>query len=359
MPENFAFYSQTYDALPVEQMRQLAGEAEFAVEEQEGERSFVYRWPGLTVTCNEMPQAQVPNHLNGFCGYVKHIYDGKPDERGEQILDRIRYTRLVVGVVVEPGRDEEGRAERLLGTMAYGLDALMFFGNALYDKDAKLILAPDGSFDEGADVLGPVAGMIKDRVQVKLPEREPYQATPDRQARYQRVLALLTARKVPTLSYALDIDDDAEATLREPAEVARRALVLSAVTLRADGGPAEQAIKLVEGRNLWAAVSPEEEVFLRAEATDAKAAHKLLWRLEGLWVLAWALGDVDLDWPAKMCDVPRLVGIVRGYEADPEFITKAKLRPKAEILDAVQLTMLIHWAIRDAWVHNCTFRENM
>ena len=30
MAENFAFYSQTYDALPGEQMRELAGEADFA-----------------------------------------------------------------------------------------------------------------------------------------------------------------------------------------------------------------------------------------------------------------------------------------------------------------------------------------
>jgi hypothetical protein len=243
MPENFAFYSQAHDALPEEQMRRLAGDAEFTVgTASDGGRSFTYRRPGLTITCNELPTANVPTHLDGFCGYVKHIYDGKLDERGSQILDRIKYTRLVVGVVIEPERDEQGQAERLLGSMAYGLDALMFYGNSLYDKNSKLILAPEGQFDEDADVLGPVAEMIKGRVQVKLPKRESYQATPDQAARYQRTLSQLKQRKVPTLSHALHIEDDAEANLREPAEVARRVLVLSAVTLRADGGPREKAL---------------------------------------------------------------------------------------------------------------------
>jgi hypothetical protein len=360
MPENFAFYSQTTDALPEEQMRRLAGDAEFSVgTASDGGRSFTYRWPGLTITCNEMPSANVPAHLSGFCGYVKHIYGGKLDDRGSHILDRINYTRLVVGVVIEPERDEEGRAERLLGTMAYGLDALMFYGNALFDKDSKLILAPGGQFDKEADVLGPVAEMIKGRVQVKLPEREPYQATPGQVARFQRVLALLRQRNVPTLSEALHIEDDAEAELRGPAEMARRALVLSAVTLRADGGPRDKALEIIESRNLWPAVSPKEETFLRAEETDKQAAHSLLWRLEGLWVLAWALGDVELDWPRKMCDVPRLVGVIRGYESDADFITKAKLRPTADLLDAVQLTLLIHWAIRDAWIHKRPIPEDL
>jgi hypothetical protein len=51
----------------------------------------------------------------------------------------------------------------VLGALAYGLEALLFSGSALYDKDSRLILAPDGSFDAEADVLGPVAEKIKER----------------------------------------------------------------------------------------------------------------------------------------------------------------------------------------------------
>jgi hypothetical protein len=136
MADNFAFYAQTCDALPDERMRELAGDADRAVEQTDDGRRFTYRWPDLTVTVNEMPAGEVPQHLDGFCGYVRHIYNGEPDGRGGRVLDRIRYTRLVAGVAIEPGRDAEGRAERILGAMAHGLNALLFHGSALYDQDA-------------------------------------------------------------------------------------------------------------------------------------------------------------------------------------------------------------------------------
>jgi len=351
MAEQFAFYSQTYDALPDREMGTLAGKAKLSVENTADGRRFTYRWRDLTVTVNEMPAQQLPAHLDGFCGYVRHIYKGQPDARGEQILDRIRYTRLVAGAVIEPGRDAERRAEALVGSMANGLDALLFFGSALYDKNVQLILAPDGSFDENADVLGPVAAMIEDRVQVELPPREPSQATPSQEARYRRVLAELQRRKVPTLSYPLFIDDDAATTLREPGEVARRLLVLAAVTYLADGGDRPEARQRIDRHNLWPAVTAEERQLLDSATTDPDLARKLLWRLEGLWVLAWALKGLDLPWPAKFCDVPRLIQAVKGCEAQADFVESAALRPKADILDALQLTLLQHWAIRDAFVH--------
>jgi hypothetical protein len=38
-------------------------------------------------------------------------------------------------------------------------------------------------------------------------------------------------------------------------------------------------------------------------------------------------------------------------EDDPAFITTAKLRPAKEIIDEQDLIMRIHWAIRDAHLH--------
>jgi hypothetical protein len=351
MAENFAFYSQIYDALPEERMCDLTGEANFAVQETEDGRRFTYRWPDLTVTVHEMPAREIPAHLDGFCGYVRHLYNGEPDERGEQILDRIRYSRLVAGIVIDPKRDEEGRAEGILGSMAYGLHALMFYGSALYDRDAKLILAPDGGFDAEADVTGPVAELIRDRVQIKLPEQEPYRPTPSQDARYRRVLGELQRRKVPTLSGALLTDDDAEVSLREPAEVARRLLILSAVTYFTDHGDQQKARSLIERNGLWSHATPEERQLLEADETDPELARKLLWRLEGLWVLAWTLSELDLPWPSGFCDVPRLTATVVACESRADFVDGAMLRPKAEIIDALQLTLLQHWAIRDAFLH--------
>ena len=70
-----------------------------------------------------------------------------------------------------------------------------------------------------------------------------------------------------------------------------------------------------------------------------------------MWVLVWALGGVRLDWPSGFCDVPQLSKVIEDYASDPKFIRTAKLRSKKDILDALQLTLLQHWAVRDAFVH--------
>src|SRR5262249_13846283 len=157
--------------------------------------------------------------------------------------------------------------------------------------------------------------------------------------------------RVPTLSDALHVSSEKETTLRKPDEFARRVLVLSAVTYLADGGKRKEALATIEKTNLWPDVSEEEQAFLEAKNTDPDAARKLLWRLEGMWVLVWALGAVKLDWPSGFCDVPKLTQVVREFAEDPRFIRNAKLRSKREILDALQLTLLQHRAVRDAFVH--------
>jgi hypothetical protein len=349
--ENYAFYSHTFDALPEENLRQLGGSCKFTVSAEGDGRTFVFKWPDLTVTCNEMPGENLPNHLEGFCGYVKHIYRGKLDSRGKAIQDRIQYTRLVVGVVVEPGCDQAGRAERILGALANGLDALLFCQSALYDKNSKLILAPDGSFDREADVLGPVAKVFEKRIQVKLPEDESFQPTADQRARYKRVEKEIAKHGMPTLDNPLFVGSEKETQLRSPLEVARRVFVLNAVTYLADGGKRKYALDQIKEMHLWQDVSEEEKAFLKAKKTDEEAARKLLWRLEGLWVLVWGLGGVKLEWPSGFCDVPLLSKTVEKYASSPKFISTAKLLPKTEILDALQLTLLQHWAVRDAFVH--------
>ena len=53
-----------------------------------------------------------------------------------------------------------------------------------------------------------------------------------------------------------------------------------------------------------------------------------------------------------MCDVPRLVELIKPNETDAGFITSAHVRGASEILDAQDLIMRIHWAIRHAYLHD-------
>ena len=156
MPENYALYTRSYDALPPAKMEALAGDAALEKGQTERGMTYCYRWPELTIIVSEMPASELKEHLRGFEGYIsQHIYKGKVPRRGEHIIRSIWSTRLVVGVEFQPGRDQEGRAELLLGRMSGGLHPIIFHADALFDWSLRLLLAPDGSFDPGAEIRRP------------------------------------------------------------------------------------------------------------------------------------------------------------------------------------------------------------
>jgi len=185
------------------------------------------------------------------------------------------------------------------------------------------------------------------------PSPETWEYANNRQReRALRSFAELQKRSVPVYSGPLFVDDDNEVKVQPPYEVARRTMVLWAVELRAEGMPQAEALGIIEQLDLRKSLSPAEKDFLENENPSPDECRQLVWRLESIWVLMWALGHIDqLDWPSGMCDVPKLAGLVSPHEADPKFITSARLRPTAQILDAQDLIMRIHWAIRDAYLH--------
>ena len=158
----------------------------------------------------------------------------------------------------------------------------------------------------------------------------------------------------------LYVDDDEEVALRSGPEVARRMLALWVVVLRAEGMPRQEAWDLIDRLGLREALSPEEEGFLADAEPDPDTSRAYVWRLEAIWVLLWALGRVEeLGWPVGMCDVPRIVGLVKPFEGSSELVTGGTLRPASEILDEQDLIMRVHWAIRDAWLKGRRVPEHL
>ncbi|MFK8110656.1 MAG: DUF4272 domain-containing protein [Rubripirellula sp.] len=187
----------------------------------------------------------------------------------------------------------------------------------------------------------------------KYPDPETWEAAGERQAeRAARSFAILKQHDVPAYDGPLFVADDDVAKIQSAEDVAKRVLVLWAVELRAEGVSQEEAIGLIEKLDLWDSVSPVEKLFLQNADPDPEESKELVWRLESIWVLLWSLGYIDeLEWPSGMCDVKKLVAILKPLESDPAFITGAKLRDKAELLDAQDLTMRIHWAVRDSFLN--------
>lgn len=196
-------------------------------------------------------------------------------------------------------------------------------------------------------------GRTPTRPQLVYPSPETWEYAKDRQRkRALRSFAELRKRSVPVYPGPLFVDDENDVKIQPPDEVARRTMVLWAVELRAEGVPQAETLEIIERLDLWNSVSPLEKEFLENENPSADECQRLVWRLESIWVLMWALGHIEeLDWPRGMCDVPVLAKLMSSYEADASFITSARLRPAAQILDAQDLIMRIHWAVRDAYLH--------
>jgi hypothetical protein len=146
-------------------------------------------------------------------------------------------------------------------------------------------------------------------------------------------------------------DDDEEVSVQTADDVARRSLVLWAVALRADGYDWKKSRKILTDSDLLPYLSPKESEFMDDPEPDPDITRDFVWRLESLWVMLWTLGRIsDLPWPTSMCDVPALAEAMNKAEADTNFIANASLLPSKTILDAQDLTMKIHWAIRDAYI---------
>lgn len=177
---------------------------------------------------------------------------------------------------------------------------------------------------------------------------------------FARSAAILDAKRIPRHSGPLYTEDDAKVALRSGPETARRVFVLWAIALRADGMPQSQALKMLDDWGLWPDVSPKEERYIRHTRPDPGETASFVWRLEAIWALMWAVGRIDqLGWPASMGDVPYLVEVMKPVEADPQFIDTTQLRSNREVLDAQDITMRLHWTIRDAWLNGRQIRSDL
>jgi hypothetical protein len=182
-------------------------------------------------------------------------------------------------------------------------------------------------------------------------EGPPWQPSANQLERAERSKALLRQRQAPIYQGPLFVKDDAEVQLRTPQEAARRALVLWAVALRGEGAAQEVVRDILARAGVLDALTPKEQTFLDRPSPSVQEADDHVWRLECVEVLLWALRHVDaLSWPTECCNVPRLTAIMQDAENDPAFVQRARLRPPGEVLDAQDLTLRLHWAIRQTWI---------
>jgi hypothetical protein len=166
--------------------------------------------------------------------------------------------------------------------------------------------------------------------------------------RKKRSMAQLRAERIPVNEGLPIIEIESEAKFRSTEQVALRAMALCVVASRAEGLDENMTKKLIADFRLSETLTPKEKEFMFNPNPSAHDRSQFVWRYECCWALLWALGFVeDLKTPNSICDVQLVVRIIRDHGRD-DFLKKARLRSKAEILDTTDLVYRYHWAVRDA-----------
>jgi len=168
----------------------------------------------------------------------------------------------------------------------------------------------------------------------------------DRQVRSEEELGQFGVRTPSTLP---PVVSETEVVLRAPSEVARRALALFVVALRAESlmSPELAVAELREKRPLaFRSLTPKECLFVNDEKPDQEQITNFVWRYEALWILAWALGLVEvLCYPSETCDVDFLSKTFLATDEEA-LVKKSRLLPTETLLDALDLHFRLHWLVR-------------
>ncbi len=161
--------------------------------------------------------------------------------------------------------------------------------------------------------------------------------------------SFLTQRNIPVNPHLPYVESIRNAKLQNAEDVAKRVIVLYHVASVGFGIEPEIAIEFLEKNNLWDSASPEERAFLETSNPTKQQLVNATWRVESIWVLLWALGDVDdLDFPTRQISADEIHRRFPSAADTARFIAESKLRSAEQILDATDMIYRIHWAVRDA-----------
>lgn len=289
-----------------------------------------------------------PQQRMGMQGYFSRFPE---TETKPEILRLIGTFRFALATDWQPDLDDE-KDERLgyLYAVARHLDGVLFTPSSLRDAEGRVLISADGDFDPNA----------------VMPKMSP-EVTHDAEE----------------TGASNDDEEDAEPEPPTPERVARRALALAAVTARAlleQDDPSQPWVQELHRDTLaWAEAigigdefEPDEwKVLQRPPGTlDERAKIDATWRLEGLVVLAWALGRFELPPYDQLVNPQALIRSLGFSKEEParELLANPSLRAPDE-LEAFRKQMLgLHWRLRDytlrpqamdfrAFARNCWFGE--
>ena len=154
--------------------------------------------------------------------------------------------------------------------------------------------------------------------------------------------------KVPIISELPLLEEEAEAKLRDPKDVAQRILILTYLNVASeDEASKEEIVGFLKNKRLWDAVSPKEKKLFEKPRLSEIESLSIAWQAEAVKCLLWSIQKINnLDLPFEEADINHLLDNLPEFLSDPyEFIQDAELRPTSEILEMSDFLYRLHSSI--------------
>ncbi len=189
-------------------------------------------------------------------------------------------------------------------------------------------------------------------LKVKELEKEENAEDSESYVRKLRSIEYCKQYEIPVNVYLPEIETEAQTKIRSKEEIVSRTFALLYLGIKSEGTEAEKLKELEDKYDIRECFSINELAYVDAKSPTQQQTVNANWRYESMHVMLWALGYIDsLSYPSQICNVGEDVLLV-WENSKEEFIAKAQLRSKKEILDQADLIYRIHWACVDARIQN-------
>ena len=137
-------------------------------------------------------------------------------------------------------------------------------------------------------------------------------------------------------------------------EITLRAFCLFAVWLINTPTPREDIFLWIKNNDLWNSFSPEELKFIETESPTRQQKIDFSWHIERLYVLAWALGEIEdmipSDQQGTIAEFKKAISPLNANSCK-RYLKKAKLRDEIEVWELADQIEKLHWEARNAKIN--------
>lgn len=280
---------------------------------------------------NYYASSNFARQMNGMQHYFRRFPENENTTRIMLLIQSLRFA-LATSPPPEPELElhsDDPRLEYVFAVVKH-LDGVIFTRSGLWDANGRLLYGAD---DPDPEALMP--GIYKEVPVVPRSERP--------------------------CSQQGTIPDPGAAPPPSASRVARRTLALAALTERALLEPEadqswvtkarEDVLAWVEAVAIGDELEPDEWAVLQRPAgkVPQRDAVNATWRLEGLGVLAWALGRFDLPPCDELVHPANLLTEIGVLDADAgrALLAAPTLRPPDELTQRREQLFAVHWRLTD------------